>query len=232
MYTKSLPFIQDPKEHGIKTMIIASVLLHIFFIASTFIYPLLNKPKSSPLMVIEMVQLEKPKIRPIQKKSIKPQVKKKPIPKPEAPKLTNKPKPVVKPPKKEPREVKKKPDTTKIEKLEEKVLETMVPRIVLNEKGDPRLQYWIRRVQKKIQNRWNPPGGIGIIGQSEVAVVFTVIRSGQITKIDVGKSSGNKDLDGFALNTIERIGNMPPIPGNYRDKEKLVIRFIFPYIGN
>jgi len=229
MTLQGWPYIHDPREDRIRLMLLISLLMHASGIGALFIYPLLIKPKSIKVPVLEIVQLEKPKIRLRRQKTIHKETEK-PKPKKEAPKFTDKPKAIT-PVKKMPREVKKEPDTSKIQKVVKEVVEEMVPRMVMSELSDPRLRFWGKRVKKIIQTRWNPPGGISILGEPEVAVLFTVVRSGQIKNIRIGQSSGNTDLDGFAVNTVERVGNVPPIPPNNRDKDEFIIRYIFPYSG-
>jgi hypothetical protein len=47
----------------------------------------------------------------------------------------------------------------------------------------------------------------------------------------MGVSSGNSMLDGFALDVVERVGQLPPIPPNYREKEELSVKVVLPYTG-
>ncbi|MBF0432035.1 MAG: TonB family protein [Fibrobacteria bacterium] len=211
-------------------MITASSALHVAILIGFLLYPLFHKEKVIIMPIMDIVQL-KPKIRPLQPKRIQKPITKPPTTKPPAPKLTPNPKPAITP-KPVVKEVQQKPDTTKPPKeVVEKVEQQVLPKMVIKEMGDPRLRMWCRRVQKIIETRWNPPRGIGILGTSAVSIDFKVIRSGAIVTSSVGKSSGNKDLDGFALNTIERVGKLPPIPPNFREKDELDVNFLFHYQG-
>ncbi len=229
MTLQGWPYIHDPGEDRIRLMLLISLLMHASGIGTLFIYPLLIKPASIKVPVLEIVQLEIPKVTLRRPKTVPKTVKKEPIQKKEAPKFTPQPKPAVT--KNVPREVKRKPDTTKVEKVVEEIVKDLTPKMVMKEIGDPRLRLWCRRVQKIIQTRWHPPRGIGIFGQAAVAVDFTVLKSGQINNPGIGKTSGNRDLDGFAVNTIERVGKLPPFPPNYREKDELSVQFIFHYAG-
>ncbi len=208
-----------------------SVGLHAVLAAALLIYPIFHKPVIRSIPVFEVVSLQKPKVR-LLKPKVKPVVKprQKPSPKRAAPRLTRNPEKALIPDK--PVEVKSKPDTHKVDKVVEEVPEETTPRMLMAEMSDPRLKNWLRRVKKIIDTRWNPPGGIGIIGYKEASIDFKVNRSGVISDVAIGGSSGNNDLDDIALNTILRVGHLPSIPLNYRDKDILSIRFQFPYSGD
>jgi TonB family protein len=49
--------------------------------------------------------------------------------------------------------------------------------------------------------------------------------------IKIGISSGNKNLDQIAVSTIMRVGHLPPIPPNYKDKDEIRLRVEFEYAG-
>ena len=108
----------------------------------------------------------------------------------------------------------------------------MQPQMVMEDLTDPRLKFWLRRVLRKVQSRWNPPVGFGITGSAMVQINFVVDRSGNIKNIRVGVSSGNTGLDEEGMRTLMRVKRLPPIPPNYRDKDELSIGFKLPYIGN
>ena len=231
MYTQGVPFIQDPREYRMQVMLLASLLLHAVSICIFLIYPLFFKSDPIKIPILTMVQIEKPKVTLRKQKTIEPKTKEKPTEKKDAPKITNKPKTVT-PPKEVPREVKKDPDTTEVKQVVQQPVKDMKPRMVMEDMTDPRLAMWIRMVSKIIQTHWHPPRGIGILGQAEVTIEFTVVRPGQIKNTGVGKTSGNGDLDNFALNTVERIGKLPPIPPNFREKNELDVQFVFHYTGD
>jgi TonB family protein len=220
--------IDNKNRHVMVIMVTASVILHGIFFSSMLIYPLLFKKTVISVPILEVVQLDKPKIR-IRRPITKPQpIETKPAPKPDAPRYTNKPKSVV-PPKTE-TEIRRAPDTT-IKKVVREYVREMTPKMVMQEQGDPRLSFWIKRVQKKFQTHWNPPGGINLKEGAELSIVFTVTRDGSITNSQMSVSSGNSMLDGFALDVVERVGRLPRIPPNYREKEELSVKVVLPYTG-
>lgn len=54
------------------------------------------------------------------------------------------------------------------------------------------------------------PQGIRLSGEAEL--VFTVDRSGAVSEIAIGRSSGNAMLDRLALRTVQRAAPMPAPP--------------------
>ncbi len=226
-------FVPDSRKDKFLVIVIVSIIFHLLFVVAAFIYPLLHKPKAVEVPVFTLVPLEKPKVV-VRKPKVQPPPKppeKKPEPKPEAPKLTEKPeKP--KPPEEKPVEVKEEPQKEEPKEVVQEEVKDLQPRMVMEDLTDPRLKFWLRRVQRKIQSLWNPPRGFGVLGSAEVHINFTVERQGGVKNITVATSSGNSALDEEGKRTLMRVGSLPPIPPNYQDKDELAITFILPYIGD
>ncbi len=223
---------QDPeKDTRPSKLVIASIGLHLLLVVFMVLIPLLNTKKTTEITVMNLVNLEPPKIRVRkQKKLPPPKPPEKKVEEPDAPELVKKA--IPKKPKK-PEKVKVKEDTVKTkEEPVEEVVEDIAPKMVSAELSDPRLKFWGRRVLQKIQRQWNPPGGLGIVGGAIVRVTFTVLRSGEVEAIGVGTSSGHNKLDELGTNTMERVGKLPPIPPNYREKDQLTVTVEFHYSGH
>lgn len=221
----------DPLEG--KVSILVSFLLHAVGIAFLGMSAFLAPKKPSVVPVFEIVNLEKPKLRPltpkVQKPPEPPPPEPEPVKPPEAPKLTPKPSkaPVVKRP--EPKVVKEKepePDPAPVREVipEQQVLQQIVSHVP----ADPRLAFWAGRVKKKAEMLWNPPTGIETAGQVKTVVSFSVTRDGTVGDAAVATPSGNADLDELALMVIKRMERVPPIPENFpEDLIQVSYEFIY-----
>lgn len=212
--------------------VVVSSALHLLVVLSVVIVPkyMHQKPHKAALM-IELMAFEKPHIRPLQPKMMTPPS---PTP-PETPVEQPKQAPIS--PSQNP-SAQSTPSKTPLPPSDSVVTSSASssvpydePQMQMAEMGDPRLSFWVRRVRKIMETRWNPPGGLGIVSRAEVKILFTINRGGQISNPSVSQTSGNSDLDQFALQTVQRVGSLPPIPPNFQDKEELSISFTFSYSG-
>jgi periplasmic protein TonB len=204
--------------------VLISVLVHALAILFIGLSALLAPHRPSTVPVFEIVNLEKPKLRPLTPKTVKPPEPPPPEPEevkpPEAPKLTPKPTNAVQPKKPEPKVVREKEDESK--PVKEVVQEQQVltqPDVQVSVPQDPRLSFWAARVKKKVDQLWNPPAGIDVAGKVKAVITFKVSRDGTITSQSVSESSGNASLDDLALMTIKRLETVPPIPENFPNDE-------------
>lgn len=232
---RSAPFRQgEPLSRNIALLV--SVLVHGIAIVSIGLSALFAPKRPSVVPVFELVNLEKPKLRPLTPKTQPPPEPPPPEPEPvrppDAPKLTPKPTQAVAPKKPEPKVVKEKePDD--ITPPKEVVQEQQVlpqPNVQMSVPQDPRLSLWAARVKKKVDQLWNPPTGIDVSGQVKATITFKVSRDGTIVSADISQTSGNSSLDDLALMTIKRLENLPPIPENFPNDE-LEVGCEFPYQG-
>lgn len=218
-----------------KMGVIISVLVHAFTILMFGLSTLLKPHHPSVVPIFEIVSLEKPKLRPltpkVQPPPEPPPPEPEPVKPPDAPKLTTEPTKAVNPIKKpEPKVVKEDDDKNKPVKeapVEQQVLQ---PQVQMSVPQDPRLSLWAARVKKKVDQLWNPPSGIDILGKVKVVVTFKVTREGTIVSANVSASSGSSSLDDLALMTIKRLETVPPIPENFPNDE-LEVGCEFPYQG-
>jgi TonB family protein len=220
----------DPVRSNVS--LLASVLVHGLFVLFIGISAVFTAKRPSEVPVFEIVNLEKPKLRPLAPK-VKPPPEPPPKPPepvkpPEAPKLTPKPSkaPVVKKP--EPKVVKEpEPDPAPEREVipEQQVLQ---PQIVSHVPSDPRLAFWASRVKKKAETLWNPPTGFDILGPVKTVVSFQVTREGIVQEAAIATGSGNPDLDELALRTIRRMERVPPIPENYPE-DLIQVNYEFIY---
>lgn len=223
---------QDPLKANLGILI--SCLLHALGIIILGMSALLAPKRPSVVPVFELVNLEKPKLRPLRPKTVKPPEPPPPEPEPvkppEAPKLTPKPEKAVVPKKPEPKVVKEPdPDPAPVKEVvhEQQVLTP----VLQTSTQDSRLSFWAARVKKKVDMLWNPPTGIDILGTVKAVVNFKVSRDGTVLESSIAESSGNSQLDELAMMVIKRLEGIPPIPENFPDDE-LEVRCEFPYSGN
>lgn len=215
--------------------VLVSVLIHLFALIVLAMAAMLKPHRPSTVPIFELVNVEQPKLRPLEPKTLPPPEPPPPPPPepvkaPEAPKLTPKPTKAVNTKKPEPKVVKP-PDEEKIpEKEVVHEQQVLQPQIVSHMPADPRLSFWASRVKKKAETLWNPPTGIDILGDAKTVVSFKVMRDGRVLEPKVETSSGNSDLDDLALRTIQRMEQVPPIPENY-DKDEIEVTYEFVYKG-
>ncbi|MEO7427671.1 MAG: TonB family protein [Fibrobacteria bacterium] len=214
---------KEPVSQNIAVLI--SVMVHGMAIIFIGLSALLTPHRPSAVPVFEIVNLEKPKLRPLTPKTVKPPEPPPPEPEPvkppEAPKLTPKPTNAVQPKKPEPKVTKPKEDDEP-KPVKEVVQEQQVlpqPEVSVSVPQDPRLSFWAARVKKKVDQLWHPPTGIDVAGKVKAVITFKVSREGTITSQSVSESSGNSSLDDLALMTIKRLETVPPIPPNFPNDE-------------
>lgn len=219
----------DPIQSNIG--ILVSFLLHALAILFLGMTALLAPKRPSTVPVFELVSLEKPKLRPLTPKTVKPPEPPPPEPEPvkppEAPKLTPKPDKAVVTKKPEPKVVKEpEPDPLPVKEVVQE--QQVLPQVVAHVPADPRLSQWAARVKKKAETLWNPPTGLDILGPVKTIVSFSVTRDGIVQDPNVSTGSGNADLDELALRTIQRMEHVPPIPENYpEDLIQVSYEFIY-----
>jgi TonB family protein len=225
---------KEPLTQNIAVLI--SVLAHAFAILGFGISALMAPHRPSAVPVFELVNLEKPKLRPLTPKRLPPPEPPPPEPEPvkapEAPKLTPKPTKAVEPKKPEPKVVKPKEDDEP-KPVKEVVQERQVlpqAQVQMSVPQDPRLSFWAARVKKKVDQLWNPPAGLDVSGKVKAIVTFKVSRDGVILSAIISGASGSSSLDELALMTIKRLETVPPIPENFPNDE-LEVGCEFPYQG-
>jgi periplasmic protein TonB len=90
--------------------------------------------------------------------------------------------------------------------------------------GDFEYDFYLAVVQSKIEQNFRPPPGLR--GQTMATVAFTIEQNGQISTIQLAKSSGKLLIDQAAERAVRAAGRFPPLPPQY-DKGKLDIYFEF-----
>lgn len=219
---------------GVNVAVLVSVLIHLLGLVILAMSALLKPHRASVVPVFELVNLEQPKLRPLEPK-VQPPPKPEPPPpepvrQPQAPKLTPKPTKPAPPKHAPPKIVKEEPDTTAPVKEVVHEQQVLHPQLQTSITQDPRLSFWASRVKKKVDMLWNPPTGIDILGTVKASVNFKVSRDGTLTEASISQSSGNSTLDDLALMTIKRLERVPPIPENFPNDE-LEVTCEFPYQG-
>ncbi len=76
--------------------------------------------------------------------------------------------------------------------------------------------FYLGLVQSKIERNFRPPPG----RKSAMALVgFTILKSGEITRIALAQSSGNLLVDQAAERAVRAAGRFPPLPAQYTSGE-------------
>lgn len=83
---------------------------------------------------------------------------------------------------------------------------------------------YLAELQKRIKKNWFPPRGNE---SKRITVKFKIHKDGEITSVKLEKSSGLSIADDAALEAIDKISPLPPLPAG-ADND-LVIRFTFDY---
>jgi len=207
-----------------------SIALHILVCLGLIYGPqLFPPPPTAKVALVQLVSLEKPRIRVQQPKIQPPEPPVQPPTETQVP--TTLPEAPVQNTTQEPKPQKKLPTDTLVPAVSSPAEQAQEPLLQMAELGDPRLSFWIKRVKQKMVSYWNPPGGLPVSGTLEVKVFFVVNRAGKILEPAVQTSSQNRQLDQFALESVQRVETLPPIPPHYKDKDELGVVFTFSYTG-
>ena len=88
---------------------------------------------------------------------------------------------------------------------------------------------YMKNMQKSIKEHWQPVE----LTQFETSTVsYRIHKDGKITNVKVRKSSGSKQLNRAAINTIKSIKKLPPLPKAIQtEKDYIEIDFDFNYGG-
>ncbi len=224
--------VLEAREVGGNLGLILSLAFHLIGVAVLLSFALLAPKRPSTVPIIELVNLSPPKLRPLRPKVQPPPEPPPPEPAriPDAPKLSTKPDKAVTPKKPEPKVVKDEPDTTLKPSENAPLPEESQPQIVSHVPADPRLSFWASRVKKKAEALWNPPTGLEISGKATAVVNFKVARDGTVSDAALSGSTGNGDLDDLALQSVQRMERVPPLPENYPE-EQVQVSYEFVYKG-
>jgi TonB family protein len=87
---------------------------------------------------------------------------------------------------------------------------------------------YMARLERSIKKSWHPPRGKSDL---KSVVLFSVHRSGRISDVRIKKSSGDREFDRGALNTLEAMTTVEPLPQGTQF-EKVDINFTFDYHAN
>lgn len=87
---------------------------------------------------------------------------------------------------------------------------------------------------RKISRTWNQyfpifPHAMGFFKDGEVLVVFELDIDGKVTSVELAKSYGQHTLDRSCIMAIRESKEFGPIPGEFREKGKMRIPFLFIY---
>lgn len=83
---------------------------------------------------------------------------------------------------------------------------------------------YLAEMQKRIKKNWFPPRGNE---SKRITVKFKIHKNGEITAVKLEKSSGLSLADDAALEAIEKVSPLPPLPAG--SDPELTIKFTFDY---
>lgn len=83
---------------------------------------------------------------------------------------------------------------------------------------------YMRDLQRRIKRNWKP---IKLGYSSRVVVLFTIGKNGELVSAEIYKTSGNKEMDEAALNTLKKTTFKPLLAGY--NKQSIDIQFTFDY---
>jgi len=127
------------------------------------------------------------------------------------------------------REISPKPVSAKVNIVDgskfvkDSALKLEKPEIKFTEEKTKILQNYLISVRKKIESKKRYPisaRNAGIEGKTEVKL--TILKDGQLDKVELIKSSGSEILDNSALESIQSATPFPPIPA-ILEKEKIEV---------
>jgi protein TonB len=87
--------------------------------------------------------------------------------------------------------------------------------------------YYLRQLQNKITEKWQPPRGASVGGEKAI-VLFEIDREGQIKEPSVERSSGNAIYDQSAVRAVLDASPFPPLPQGFPGRS-LRVHFGFEY---
>ncbi len=94
---------------------------------------------------------------------------------------------------------------------------------------DVRMQFWLNRMETIWLTHWSLQAQTLKEKEKTSGVIqATILKSGEITKLKILSKSKYSQIDETALQAIQRISQMPPIPPHYI-KKYYILNFIYHY---
>jgi protein TonB len=225
----------DPRRVGVegeRKAWVVSALLHAGIVLTLAGWALFAPAPPPVTAVFELVAVEQPKLRPLAPKA--------PEPPPEAPPESRPPpapapaptpkKPIAAKP--EPRNARPVPPDTTLPVRDVPAQNQALSAVKANVPSDPRLAFWAARVQKRVEQLWNPPAGIDVPRGTKVVIAFVASREGgKPGAVEIIQPSGSPMLDDLARRAILRLETIPPIPESFPE-DRLKVSYEFIYNGN
>ncbi|MBB4861026.1 TonB family protein [Novosphingobium chloroacetimidivorans] len=93
----------------------------------------------------------------------------------------------------------------------------------------PTLAAWSSRLMNDLNKGLRVRDELGAKGPSEgiVAVKFNCSESGAPSKVELLKSSGNREFDFATLRAVRRIASLHPLPTGLDHDQKYIVRMLF-----
>jgi TonB family protein len=87
--------------------------------------------------------------------------------------------------------------------------------------SDFKHDYYVNRMLAMIHAQWQRPA----VGEIRAVLQYNILRSGEITEIELVESSGNNGFDLAALRAVRNASPLLPLPASYR-KDNLTVTLI------
>lgn len=71
---------------------------------------------------------------------------------------------------------------------------------------------YLNMIEKMIDSKWMPP--FKDQNLPSVVITFRIFTSGEISNIEIEKSSGNDEYDSAALRAVQEVNPLPAIPSD------------------
>jgi TonB family protein len=89
--------------------------------------------------------------------------------------------------------------------------------------------WYLAHLCATVERFWDPPRGVPGESNLKVVVFFRILRSGEISGLELKQSSGNETLDRLGLRSIERAAPFPKLPPRFTG-ETLNVSFTLNYM--
>lgn len=115
-----------------------------------------------------------------------------------------------------------------VEKKETRT-EYVMPTEIAVSNPDFQYDWYLSHIADKVERYWQPPRGIPGDGNLAAVVFFRILKNGQISDIELEKSTRNETLDRLALRSVKRAAPFPKLPPRFL-QGVLEVTFTLNYI--
>lgn len=204
-------FPRNAGDRRLRRELIISYSAHVFFVFIAFLLSAFSRPTKPPETVYSVRIIAAPQAKTIDK----PEVERKPEPRPAVDAI----------PEPEPTRIKPEPKPAKKPRVEPKKTSPTGTGHITIDGSDFRDDFYLNLIYMKVYRNWIPPPG----GRELKAVIyFRITRDGQVKNAKVEKRSSSANFDQKALRTILVSSPFPELPEDYSG-DHLGIHFEFEH---